>query len=78
MRSAVILQTPMISAGIERDLAALGAFVVAVNCNVVVIAETAHALLRPSVAVAGRLATTIEQQCDLPTLTFASTWKGQR
>ena len=67
MRSAVILQTPMISAAASSVISPrLGAFAVAVNCNVVVIAETAHALLHPSVAVARRLAATIEEACDLP------------
>jgi len=50
---------------IERDLAALSPFAVPVNLDVVVFAESAHPLLRPSVAVARRLARTIEEARDL-------------
>src|SRR5262249_363165 len=39
---------------LERDLAALSPFAVAVACNLVVIAEATHALLRPRIAISGR------------------------
>src|SRR5262249_44834625 len=38
---------------------------VAVACNLVVIAEAAHALLRPRIAISGRDADSIEQACNL-------------
>ena len=66
MRSAVILHTPTIfAAALERDLAALSPFAVAVARNLVVVAEAAHALLRPRIAMAGFDADAIEQARDL-------------
>jgi hypothetical protein len=53
------------SPNIERDLTALGPFAVAVYRDVVVVAEAAHALLGPSVAIPSRLARTIEETGDL-------------
>jgi hypothetical protein len=51
--------------GIERDLATFCPFAVPVDRDFVVAAEAAHALLGPAIAVTSRLATTIEQPCDL-------------
>src|SRR4029077_19319323 len=50
----------------ERNLAALYPLAVAEDGDVVVIAETAHALLRPSIAVPSLDASAIEQARDLP------------
>jgi hypothetical protein len=50
----------------ERDLAALRPLAVAEDVDVVVIAEAAHALLRPGIAVPGLDASAIEQARDLP------------
>ena len=61
-----LADTNDLSRAVERDLAALGPFAAAVDCNGVVTAETTHALLRPSVTVASWLAAAIEQPCDLP------------
>src|SRR5229473_8103379 len=44
--------------GIERDLSALGPFAVAVACDFVMAAEAAHALVSPTIAVAGRFTAT--------------------
>src|SRR3979490_3221485 len=66
MRSAVILCTPMILAAASSvDLSALGPFAVAVACDLVMAAEAAHALVSPTIAVAGRFTATIEQPSDL-------------
>ena len=60
IRSAVMLQTPMsFRCRFERDLAALRPLAVAENGDVVVIAEAAHALLRPGIAVPG-----LDAECD--------------
>ena len=50
---------------IERDLAALSPFAIAVDRNVVVFSEAAHALLGPSVPMSRRLAGSIEEARDL-------------
>jgi len=50
----------------ERNLAALRPLAVAEDGDVVVIAEAAHALLRPGIAVPGLDASAIEQARDLP------------
>src|SRR5215468_1265946 len=50
----------------ERDLATLGPLAVAEHGDVVVLAEAAHALLRPGIAVPGLDAGAIEQARDLP------------
>ena len=46
---------------IERDLAALSPFVIAVDRNVVVFSEAAHGLFDPSVAISLRLARSIKE-----------------
>jgi len=51
--------------GLERDLAAFGPFAVPVAHDFVVLAEAAHTLLSPAIAITCRLATTIEQSRDL-------------
>jgi hypothetical protein len=50
----------------ERNLAALRPLAVTEDGDVVVIAEAAHALLRPGIAVPGLDASAIEQARDLP------------
>jgi hypothetical protein len=50
----------------ERDLATLRPLAVAEHGDVVVLAEAAHALLRPGIAVPGLDAAAIEQARDLP------------
>ena len=50
----------------ERNLAALRPLTIAEDGDVVVIAEAAHALLRPGIAVPGLDASSIEQARDLP------------
>src|SRR5208283_3450992 len=50
---------------LERDLAALSPFAVAVAGDLVVIAEAAHALLRPRIAISGRDADAVEQARNL-------------
>src|SRR5882762_10904195 len=50
----------------ERNLAALRPLTIAEDGDVVVIAEAAHALLRPGIAVPGLDASAIEQARDLP------------
>ena len=67
IRNAVMLQTPMsFCCRFERNLAALRPLAVAKHGDVVVIAEAAHALLRPGIAVPGLDASAIEQARDLP------------
>src|SRR6266446_4157994 len=66
IRNAVMLQTPMSFAVFERNLAALRPLAVAEDGDVMVIAEAAHALLRPGIAVPGLDASAIEQARDLP------------
>ena len=50
----------------ERNLAALRPLTIAEAGDVLVIAEAAHALLRPGIAVPGLDASAIEQARDLP------------
>jgi hypothetical protein len=50
---------------IERDLAALSPFAIAVDRNVVVFSEATHALLGPSVSISRRLACSIKEARDL-------------
>ncbi len=50
----------------ERNLAALRPLAVAEDGDIVVIAEAAHALLRPGIAVPGLDVDAIEQARDLP------------
>ena len=50
----------------ERNLAALRPLTIAEDGDVVVIAEAAHALLRPGIAVSGLDASSIEQARNLP------------
>ena len=60
IRNAVMLQALMGFAGrFERNLATLRPLAVAEDGDVVVIAEAAHALLRPGIAVPS-----LELQCD--------------
>ena len=66
MCHAVILHTPMISAaGIKHDIAAFGPFAAPMSDDFVMLAEAAHTLFSPAIAITGRLATTIEQSRDL-------------
>ena len=50
---------------LERDLASLGPFAVAVSRNLVAMAEIAYALLRLRMTISGRNADVIEQACNL-------------